>query len=244
MRKLFVIILGMMQSFRLSALPNDLPDIEMVAVDGGTFTMGLDTNEAGHAYETPKHEVTLNAYQIGKYEVTQELWEAVMGNNPSIFKGSDLPVENISWNDIQLFIKKLNKLSGKHYRLPTEAEWEFAARGGNKSKGYVYIGGNEIDNTAWHCGNSDKCSHAVGSSGANELGIFDMAGNVSEWTQDWYGHYSDKPQKNPKGAKSSDIGKIFRGGNYANLLNYNKPACRFVSNPNFKSPTIGFRLAE
>ncbi|MDE7438470.1 MAG: SUMF1/EgtB/PvdO family nonheme iron enzyme [Muribaculaceae bacterium] len=113
MRKLFVIIIGMMQSLLLSALPNDLPDIEMVAVDGGTFTMALDTNEAKHAYETPKHEVTLNAYQIGKYEVTQELWEAVMGNNPSIFKGSDLPVENVSWNDIQLFIKKLNKLSGK-----------------------------------------------------------------------------------------------------------------------------------
>ena len=216
----------------------------MVVVEGGKFTMGFDADEAEHTYETPKHEVTLRDYKIGSNEVTQALWEAVMGDNPSIFKGSDLPVENVSWYDVDLFIKKLNKLTGKHYRLPTEAEWEFAARGGNKSKGYVYIGGDEIDSAAWHFGNSDKCTHAVGSSGANELGVFDMAGNVSEWTQDWYGHYSDKPQKNPKGAKSSDIGKILRGGTYANLLNYNKPACRFVSNPNFKSPTIGFRLAE
>lgn len=244
MRKLVFIIFSMIHSLILFALPNDLLDIEMVVVKGGTFTMGFDVNEAEHAYETPKHEVTLRDYKIGKFEVTQALWEAVMGDNPSVFKGPELPVENVSWYDIEAFIKRLNKLTGKHYRLPTEAEWEFASRGGNKSKGYVYIGGNEIDTAAWHFGNSDKCTHAVGSSGANELGIFDMAGNVSEWTQDWYGHYSDKPQKNPKGAKSSDIGKILRGGNYANLLNYNKPACRFVSTPNFKSPTIGFRLAE
>ncbi|MDE5877440.1 MAG: formylglycine-generating enzyme family protein [Muribaculaceae bacterium] len=244
MRRLLLIIAGMMQSLILSALTNDLPDIEMVIVNGGTFTMGFDANEAEHAYEAPKHEVTLHDYKIGKYEVTQDLWEAVMGDNPSIFKGPDLPVENVSWNDVRQFIKKLNKLTGKHYRLPTEAEWEFAARGGNKSKGYAYIGGDEIDTTAWHSGNSDKCTHAVGSLTSNELGIFDMAGNVSEWTQDWFGHYSDKAQTNPKGPKSSDIGKIFRGGNCAILFNYNKPACRFVSNPNFKSSTIGFRLAE
>lgn len=241
---MFLIIIGTMHCLFLSAYNNDIPEIEMVVVEGGTFTMGFDAHEAEHTYETPKHQVALSDYKIGKYEVTQALWEAVMGDNPSVFKGPYLPVENVSWYDVDLFIKKLNKLTGKHYRLPTEAEWEFAARGGNKSKGYVYIGGDEIDSAAWHFGNSDKCTHAVGSSGANELGVFDMAGNVSEWTQDWYGHYSEKPQKNPKGAKSSDIGKIFRGGSFANLLNYNKPSCRFVSNPNFKSPTIGFRLAE
>lgn len=223
---------------------NVIPEIEMVAVEGGSFTMGFDADETVHAYETPKHQVSLSSYKIGKYEVTQELWEFVMGENPSIDKGNKLPVENVSWHEVQQFIKKLNKLTGKRYRLPTEAEWEFAARGGSKSKGYRYIGGDEIDTSAWHFGNSDKCTHAVGTLGSNELGIFDMAGNVSEWTQDWFVHYSNKTQTNPKGANSSDIGKIFRGGNWANLLNYNKPACRNVSNPDFKSPALGFRLAE
>lgn len=244
MRKLFLLILSMLQSLFLFALTNELPVIEMIAIEGGTFSMGFDVDETRHAYEAPKHEVTLDNYKIGKYEVTQALWEAVMGNNPSVFKGASLPVENVSWNDVQLFIKKLNKLTGKHYRLPTEAEWEFAARGGNKSQDYLYIGGDEIGIAAWHFGNSDKRTHTVGSLGSNELGIFDLSGNVSEWTHDWFGHYSDKSQTNPKGAKSSDIGKIFRGGNYANLINYNKPGCRFVSEPNFKSSTIGFRLAE
>ncbi len=194
--------------------PTFIPVIEMVDVEGGTFTMGLDEGEAEHLYETPKHEVTLSDFRIGKYEVTQELWEAVMGENPSISKGDELPVENVSWHDVQIFIKKLNKLTGKKYRLPTEAEWEFAAKGGNLSRGYVFIGGNEIDKTA------------------------------SEWVQDWYGHYSEKPQKNPQGAKKSDIGKIFRGGCWGNIPEYNNPGCRFVSNPNFKCSFIGFRLAE
>ncbi len=233
-----------MQSLIVSASKNDIPEIEMVFVEGGTFTMGFDADETEHAYETPKHEVTLHDYKIGKYEVTQALWETVMGNNPSIFKGENLPVENVSWHDVQQFIKKLNKLTGKHYRLPTEAEWEFAARGGNKSGNYLYIGSDEIDKTAWHFNNSDKCSHPVGSLGSNELGIFDMAGNVCEWTEDWFGHYSDKAQTNPKGAKSSVIGKIFRGGSWANLMEYNKPACRFVSDPKFRAAFIGFRLAE
>lgn len=244
MGKLFLIIIGMMHSLILYASKNYIPEVEMVTVEGGTFTMGFDADETEHAYETPKHEVTLHDYKIGKYEVTQALWEAVMGDNPSNFKGTDLPVENVSWFDVDIFIKKLNKLTGKHYRLPTEAEWEFAARGGNKSKSFLYIGGDEIDSAAWHSANSDKCTHAVGSLGSNELGIFDMAGNVSEWTQDWFGHYSDKAQVNPEGAKSSEIGKVLRGGDCGILLYYNKPARRSVSNPNFKSCYIGFRLAE
>lgn len=167
-----------------------------------------------------------------------------MGENPSISKGDELPVENVSWHDVQIFIKKLNKLTGKKYRLPTEAEWEFAAKGGNLSRGYVFIGGNEIDKTAWHSHNADKHTHQVGLLKPNELGIYDMGGNVSEWVQDWYGHYSEKPQKNPQGAKKSDIGKIFRGGCWGNIPEYNNPGCRFVSNPNFKCSFIGFRLAE
>lgn len=233
-----------MQSLILSASKNDIPEIEMVFVEGGTFTMGFDPDETEHVYETPKHEITLHDFKIGKYEVTQALWQTVMGNNPSLFRGENLPVENVSWHDVQQFIKKLNKLTGKHYRLPTEAEWEFAARGGNMSENYLYIGGDEIDKTAWHFNNSDKCSHPVGSLGFNELGIYDMAGNVSEWTQDWFEHYSDKPQTNPKGAKSSNIGKVFRGGSWAILMTYNSPSCRHVSDPTFRAPYIGFRLAE
>lgn len=224
--------------------PAVIPEIEMVDVKSGTFMMGLDQREAEHLFETPEHEVTLSDFRIGRCEVTQELWEAVMGENPSISKGDNLPVENISWNDIQAFIKKLNKLTGKQYRLPTEAEWEFAARGGNLSEGYVFIGGNEIDKTAWHFHNSDKHTHAVGLLNPNELGIYDMGGNVSEWVSDWYGHYREKPQTNPKGATKSDIGKILRGGSCCLLPEYNRPASRSVSNPNFKSSTIGFRLAE
>lgn len=221
-----------------------IPEIEMIDVKGGTFIMGHDESEAEHLFETPKHEVALSDFRIGKYEVTQELWEAVMGDNPSIFKGDNLPVENVSWYDIQAFIKKLNKLTGKKYRLPTEAEWEFVARGGSLSEGYVFIGGNEIDKTAWYSHNSDKHTHQGGLLNSNELGIYDMGGNISEWVSDWYGHYSEKSQVNPKGAKKSDIGKIFRGGSYCTLPEYNKPGYRFVSNPNFKCSYIGFRLAE
>lgn len=221
-----------------------IPEIEMVDVSGGTFVMGLDESVAEHSYETPEHQVTLSDFRIGKFEVTQKLWVAVMGDNPSSVKGDDLPVESVSWNDIELFIERLNKMTGRKYRLPTEAEWEYAAKGGNKSAGYIYIGGNNPDKETWNFNNSDNKSHKVGALKPNELGIYDMAGNVSEWVYDWYGHYSDKPKKNPKGAKKSDIGKIFRGGNFCNLPEYNKPGCRFVSNPNFKCPSIGFRLAE
>lgn len=221
-----------------------IPEIEMVDVPGGTFVMGLDESMAEHSYETPEHQVTLSDFRIGKFEVTQKLWVAVMGDNPSSVKGDDLPVESVSWNDIQLFIEKLNKMTGRKYRLPTEAEWEYAAKGGNKSAGYIYIGGNNPDRETWNFNNSDHKSHEVGLLMPNELGIYDMGGNVQEWVQDWYAHYTEKVQKNPKGAKKSDIGKIIRGGCFSNLPEYNKPGCRFVSNPNFKCPFIGFRLAE
>lgn len=154
--------------------PTTIPEIEMVEVKGGTFVMGLDESEAEHSYETPRHQVTLSDFRIGKYEVTQDLWKAVMGDNPSSSKGDRLPVESVSWNDIQIFIKKLNKMTGRNYRLPTEAEWEFAAKGGNLSKGYAFIGGNEIDKTAWHSHNADKHTHKVGLLNPNELGIYDI----------------------------------------------------------------------
>lgn len=196
-------------------------ETNMVYVEGGTFMMGatsdqgLDTKE----WEKPVHQVTLSSYYICKYEVTQDLWEAVMGSNPSYFKGGKLPVEQVSWEDCQVFITKLNQLTGKNYRLPTEAEWEYAARGGKRSNGYKYAGGNSLDDVAWHYGNcgTKSTTHDVGTKRFNELGLYDMSGNVEEWCQDWYGFYSSESQTNPRGATSS-LGRVIRGGAGSSLL--------------------------
>ena len=154
---------------------------EMARVEGGTFRMGATSEQEDEADsdETPVHSVTLSGYYIGKTEVTQALWQAVMGSNPSRFKGSDLPVECVSWNDCQEFIKKLNRLTGRNFRLPTEAEWEFACRGGNNSRGYKYSGSNDIDNVAWYWDNSGEKTHPVGTKAPNELGIYDMSGAMT-----------------------------------------------------------------
>ncbi|HPN37220.1 MAG TPA: formylglycine-generating enzyme family protein, partial [Melioribacteraceae bacterium] len=149
-----------------------LSNIEMITVQGGTFMMG----KAGTA--TPVHSVTLNTFRISKYEITQKLWNAVMETNPSEFKGDSLPVDNVSWIDIQQFISKLNQITGKNYRLPTEAEWEYAARGGNQSLGYKYAGSDDMNTVAWYDRNSGKTTHPVGLKAPNELGIYDMSGNV------------------------------------------------------------------
>ncbi len=186
--------------------------IDMVRVEAGTFTMGA-TAEMEDPYddEKPTHQVTLtNDYYIGKYEVTQALWKAVMGKKPSKFKGDNLPVENVSWDDCQEFISQLNRITGKTFRLPTEAEWEYAARGGKKSRGYQYSGSNDISDVAWYDGNSGNKTHAVGSKQANELGIYDMSGNVWEWCQDWHGSYSSSSQTNPIGVKSGSY-RVIRG---------------------------------
>lgn len=178
----------------------------MVFVEGGTFNMGYD-----YKRPEPVHSVTLNSYSIGKYPVTQELWEAVMGTNPSNFKGARKPVEQVSWDDCQDFIRKLNSLTGQNFRLPTEAEWEFAARGGNSSRGYRYSGSDAIDNVAWYRGNSGSITHNVGTKSPNELGIYDMSGNVYEWCSDWYGEYSSSSQTNPKGPSGGCM-RVIRGG--------------------------------
>lgn len=196
---------------------------EMVHVEEGTFTMGATAEQGDDAYdnEKPAHEVTLSNYVIGKFEVTQALWTAVMGNNPSRFKGENRPVECVSWNDCQAFVKKLNGLTGENFRLPTEAEWEYAARGGNKSKGYKYSGSNDIDEVAWYDGNSGSLTHPVGTKKPNELGIYDMSGNVWEWCNDWYGVYTSTPANNPIEPSSGGY-RVIRGGSWY----YNARFCR------------------
>ena len=192
--------------------------IKMIKVEGGTFTMGA-TDEQGtdpDSDEFPPHQVTLSNFSIGETEVTQGLWKAVMGNNPSNFTGDNLPVEEVSWDDCQLFIAKLNQLTGRNFRLPTEAEWEYAARGGNKSKGYKYAGSNTIDNVAWYKDNSGDKTHPVGSKAPNELGLYDMNGNVWEWCQDWFGDYSSSAQTNPTGPASGEL-RVNRGGSFNRL---------------------------
>ena len=223
---------------------SNLPDIAMVYVSGGTFTMGATLEQGSDAWddEKPAHSVTLSGYYIGKYEVTQKLWKAVMGSNPSNFKGDNLPVERVSWNDVQEFLRKLNAMTGKNYRLPTEAEWEFAARGGNSSRGYKYSGGNSIGNVAWFGGNSGSRTHAVGTKSPNELGIYDMSGNVYEWCQDWYGSYSSSSQRNPQGPNSGSD-RVSRGGGWLNFASYCRVSFRNYYTPGGRDSYLGFRLA-
>ncbi|MGX7689504.1 formylglycine-generating enzyme family protein [Flectobacillus roseus] len=213
--------------------------IPTVFVEGGTFQMGSTT---GYSYEQPVHSVTLSSFAIGKYEVTQAQWKTVMGVNPSTFSNCDeCPVENVSWNDVQLFITKLNNLTGKIYRLPTEAEWEYAARGGKLSKGYTYSGSNTIDDVAWYTSNSSNTTHSVGQKIANELGIYDMTGNVWEWCSDWYGAYSSNSQTNPTGA-SSGTTRVLRGGSGLYNPQNSRVASRDNRTPDYRIYDIGFRV--
>ena len=217
---------------------------EMVWVRGGTFRMGATSEQGGDAEsdEKPVHSVTLSSYYIGKTEVTQELWQAVMGSNPSEFKGDDLPVEQVSWNDCQEFIRKLNALTGQNFRLPTEAEWEFACRGGNNSRGYKYSGSNYIDNVAWYCLNSGEKTHPVATKLPNELGIYDMSGNVWEWCSDWHGEYSGEAQTNPAGPYDG-YRRIGRGGSWRDRLDDCLSAIRSAGSPDKGFCVLGLRLA-
>lgn len=216
----------------------------MKAVAGGTFTMGA-THEQGievHVDEKPKHNVSLKDYYLGETEVTQELWETVMGNNPSKFRGDNLPVEQVSWDDCQEFIRNLNEITGQKFRLPTEAEWEYAARGGAKSRGYKYSGSNELNDVAWYKDNSSNKTHAVATKQANELGIYDMLGNVREWCQDWYGNYNSYAQTNPIGPDNGTE-LVDRGGSWGDYTTICRVSCRSNFTPDSRSYFLGFRLA-
>ena len=210
----------------------------MVGVQGGTFHMG---SKDGRDDEKPIHSITLSSYYIGQTEVTQALWKVVMGSNPSNFKGDNLPVEMVSWNDCQSFITKLNQQTGEHFRLPTEAEWEFAVRGGRKSRGFKYSGNTNIDYVAWYDGNFGSKTHPVATKSPNELGIYDMSGNVYEWCQDWKGNYCSSPQTNPTGPTSGS-GRVIRGGGWRHDARYCRSAFRGHYAPDSRSDDIGLRL--
>lgn len=198
----------------------DAAQVEMVWVKGGTFVMG--SNEAPKGvklnYELARteHQVTVDGYYIGRYEVTQGLWNAVMGTNPSRFTGNDsLPVESVSWSEAQQFAQLLSQMTGHRFRLPTEAEWEYAARGGSNSRHTPYAGSEraQLDRACWYCANSQGYTHPVGRLEPNELGLYDMGGNVAEWCQDWVDSYSDEPQTNPRGPREGE-NRVLRGGHY------------------------------
>lgn len=216
---------------------------KMIRVEGGMFTMGK-TKEQSQTYkdEKPAHSVNLSSYYIGETEVTQALWTAVMGSNPSNFNGENKPVEQVSWDDCQTFISRLNSLTGKHFSLPTEAQWEYAARGGKNSQGNKYSGSCIIDGIAWYTGNSGNAIQNVGAKSANELGLYDMSGNVCEWCSDWYGKYSSESQTNPIGADSGSY-RVFRGGSCFNIVKRCRVSYRDANPPGNRFYFIGLRLA-
>lgn len=217
---------------------------KMIKVEGGTFEM-KETVSAGFLGLSSEERVqttTLSDYFIGETQVTQALWQAVMGSNPSKFKGDNLPVERVSWNDCQDFIRKLNSLTGQTFRLPTEAEWEFAARGGNKTHGYKYSGSNIIKDVAWYDDNSNDKTHDVATKQPNELGLYDMSGNVWEWCSDWDGEYCSIDKKNPQGPTSGSS-RVRRGGSWGTGAQCSSPSFRNCSNPTNCFNYLGLRLA-
>ena len=214
-------------------------DFDFVSVKGGTFQMGSND----YSDEKPIHSVTLSSFNIGKYQVTQAQWKAVMGNNPSYFKGDKRPVEKVSWNDIQKFLQKLNKMTGHNYRLPTEAEWEYAAKGGEN---YKYSGSNNIDDVAWYDKNSGSGTHPVGQKSPNGYGLYDMSGNVWEWCQDVYksDFYSQSENStNPIYAGSGSL-RVIRGGSWDCYSEGCRSANRDGYTPSDSDYDVGFRLAE
>lgn len=222
----------------------------MIAVEGGTFIMGANDSNVP-SDQKPAHKVTLSDYFIGQTEVTQELWTVIMGSNPSGFKGKNLPVENVTWNACHDFINRLNKLlhdsdqlaKDRNFSLPSEAQWEYAARGGNKSQGYKYAGSNDIDAVAWTRGNTDR-THPVTTKMPNELGLYDMSGNVWEWVEDYYAPYNPADQRDPVNNKDKSSGLVIkRGGSwYYSQEERFTPTFRYGYYTSITDSSIGVRL--
>lgn len=235
-----------MGSAHADSTPNQksAPAIATVRVKGGCFRMG-DIFQAGGPDERPEHEVCLRDFSIGKYPVTQLQWEQVAGNNPSKYRGDDLPVENVSFYEVQTFIKALREKTGKKWRLPTEAEWEYAARSGGKPQKYPGTSKvDELSDYAWTEGNSDAKIHPVGTKRPNDFGIYDMAGNVWQWVSDRYGrdYYRQSPKDNPKGDPFG-VNRVLRGGSAAKEPFFVRVSNRDYQAPEHRETYVGFRLA-
>lgn len=218
----------------------NINELDMITVQGGRFAMGGNENNN----EKPIHNVTLSSFKIAKYETTLAQWQRVMGSNPSGRNDCmDCPVTAVGWDDIQTFIKKLNSLSSTSYRLPTEAEWEYAARGGTKSKRFEYAGSNDVNAVAWTYANSESTIHPVGQKEPNELGLYDMSGSVFEWCNDWYdeNYYNKSPKDNPKGPVTGPH-RVFRGGNRNSTPDRSRVAYRNPFQLGYGG--MGFRLAS
>jgi formylglycine-generating enzyme required for sulfatase activity len=217
---------------------------QMVRVEGGMFVMGaMEGDEQAYDNEKPAHEVNLTYnYYIGKTEVTQALWQAVMGNNPSTIKGDDLPVNNVLWEDADLFAKRLSELTGCSFHLPTEAEWEYAARGGKKSKNYRYAGSDNVNEVAWYSSNSSGITHPVGTKQPNELGIYDMSGNVWEWCSDWLAPYSSEALVNPIGPATGAY-HVYHGGGWDYGADYCRISHRRNTLEGYVKTALGLRIA-
>ncbi|HRP32995.1 MAG TPA: formylglycine-generating enzyme family protein [Agriterribacter sp.] len=216
---------------------------DFVWVTGGKFIMG---DYGGDADEKPAYEVTVDGFAISKYPVTQRQWAAIMGSNPSQFTGCDqCPVDMVSWDDAQRFIEILNKVSGKNYALPTEAEWEYAAKGGLKTRGFRYSGSDDINAVGWFTGNSGRHPHPVGEKAPNELGLYDMTGNVWEWCRDWYNknYYELRESNNPTGP-SSGSGRVRRGGSWFTQEVSCRTSTRNSVKQDYKDDSGGFRLVQ
>lgn len=226
-------------------------DIEMVFVEPGEFRMGATAEQQGtNPNEVPAHDVQItNGYWIGQFEVTQEQWETIMGHNPSLYKGKDgkpdpkLPVTDVKWSDCQIFVNKLSELSGYKFRLPTEAEWEYAARGAHKADGLMYAGSIYVDNVANYKNNSNGLLHAVGEFMPNKLELRDMSGNVAELVQDNFEKYKDSLYVNPCIVTSDTLPHVARGGSYITGQSGVRTASREMVQPDFSSMTIGLRVA-
>ena len=227
--------------------------MEFVKVKAGIFTMGSTLEQGDDCFdiETPSHQVTLTKdYYMGKYPVTQAQWVRVMDSNYSYHKNcNNCPVERVNWKDIQDFLMKLNAELKKSnsdtkqaYRLPTEAEWEYAARGGAKSKGYKYAGSDNIDAVAWYRDNSEGKTHPVGQKQPNELGLYDMSGNVWEWCADWYGDYTSIAKTDPKDHLYASQDRVYRGGSWGRASTNCRVAFRNYTPPGYRINTLGFRL--